>query len=33
MVFEEYNSKGNETENNVEVKEGREEGTRKEFSI
>jgi hypothetical protein len=23
MVFEDYNSKGNETENNVRVKEGR----------
>jgi hypothetical protein len=33
MVFEDFNNKGNETENNVKVKERREEGTRKGFSI
>jgi hypothetical protein len=33
MVFEDYNIKENEAENNVKVKEGREEGARKEFSI
>jgi hypothetical protein len=33
MVFEEYSSKGNETVNNVKVKEGKEEGARKEFTV
>jgi hypothetical protein len=33
MTFEDFNTKGNETEDNVKVKERREEGTRKEFSI
>jgi len=33
MVFEDFNGKGNETENNVKVKERREEGARKEFSL
>jgi hypothetical protein len=32
MVFDDFNRKGNETENNVKVRERREEGTGKEFS-